>query len=124
MFKSFFALFIVVFGSVVVFGQQVTEKKPGQPRQPQGPAGFISPADVNVQIEADVRTIVVMAAVNVAGMATEPGGQPLSPARAELVKDLGGIDPKLKADLAAFYRSHRRAGTDEIVDGLRYEALS
>src|SRR5262249_38183666 len=124
MFKSFLAVLIVVFGSILAFGQQAAERKPDQRQQVQGPAGFISPADVNVQVEADVRTIVGRAAVNGAGLVSEPGGQPLSPARAELMKDLRAIDPKLKDELAAFYKSHRRPGVDETIDGLRYEALS
>ena len=90
----------------------------------QLPPGFITPADVNVRIEPDVRTFIVMAALNVAGFDYEPGGQPLSPARAELRKDLAKLDPQIKAKLAAFYKSHRRPGVEEPADAARYAALS
>ena len=67
---------------------------------------------------------VLMAAINVAGFDYESGGQPLSPARAEIRKDLASLDPQLKEKLAAFYKSHRRAGVDEATDAARYAALS
>ena len=65
-----------------------------------------------------------MAALNAAGFDFETGGQPLSPARAELRKDLAGLDPKVREKLAAFYQSHRRQGVDETSDAARYAALS
>ena len=85
--------------------------------------GFISPSEVNVYVESDVRAFVAMAAINLAGFDHETSGQPLSPARAELRKDLASLDPKLKEEMAAFYKSHRRPGIDEGADGLRYAAL-
>jgi Tetratricopeptide repeat len=91
--------------------------------QPQT-GGFIVPADVNVRIESDPRTLVMMAAINIAGFDEESGGQPLSPLRAELRKDLANINPQLKARLAAFYNAHRRSGVDEMTDATRYAALS
>lgn len=104
-----------------------TEAKPQAERAQitQGEAGFISPSDVNVFIGSDIRTFVVMAAVNVAGFDYEPGGQPLSPARAKLREDLASrVDAPLKAQLADFYKANRRAGVDEGTDAMRYAALS
>ncbi len=66
----------------------------------------------------------MMAALNVAGFDYETGGQSLSPARAELRKDLAKLDPQVKEKLAAFYKAHRRAGVDEAADAARYAALS
>jgi tetratricopeptide (TPR) repeat protein len=66
----------------------------------------------------------VMAALNMAGFDYETGGQPLTPARAELRKDLARLDPQVKEKLGAFYKAHRRAGVDEAADAARYEALS
>jgi tetratricopeptide (TPR) repeat protein len=65
-----------------------------------------------------------MAALNMAGFDFETGGQPLSPARAELRKDLAGLDPRLKEKLASFYQANRRKGVDETGDAARYAALS
>ncbi|HEY3138845.1 MAG TPA: tetratricopeptide repeat protein [Blastocatellia bacterium] len=94
-------------------------KPKAQPR-----AGFITPSEANVWIAPDVRTFVVMAAVNAAGFDYETGGQPLSPARAELRKDLSKLDPAVKEKLAAFYKAHRRQNVDEAADAVRYAALS
>ena len=87
-------------------------------------AGFIVPADANVRIAPDIRTFVVMAALNMAGFDYETGGQALSPGRAELRKDLAKLDPQVKQKLAAFYAAHRREGVDETADAARYAALS
>jgi tetratricopeptide (TPR) repeat protein len=99
-------------------------KKSVQPARSQARAGFITPSDVNVRIDPDIRTFVVMAALNMAGFDYETGGQPLSPARAELRKDLAKLDPQVRDKLAAFYKAHRRAGIDEGADAARYSALS
>lgn len=94
------------------------------PEPPPTQARGIALSDFNIRIESDVRTLVVMAALNAGGFDYETGGQPLSPARAELRRDLADIDTGLKEKLAAFYKSHRRPGTDEGADALRYAALS
>src|SRR5256885_388693 len=104
-----------------VLAQKKTGALPSN--QPQA-AGFILPADVNVRIESDARTLVTMAAINVAGFDAETGGQPLSPLRAELRKDMANLNPQLREKLAAFYRAHRRTGVDETTDAARYVALS
>jgi tetratricopeptide (TPR) repeat protein len=98
--------------------------KSAQAAPAQTRAGFIAPSEANVRIAPDVRTFIVMAALNMAGFDYETGGQPLSPARAELRKDLARLDPQVKAKLAAFYRAHKRQGLDETADAARYEALS
>jgi hypothetical protein len=95
-----------------------------EPALPQNRGQYIDPSEVNLRIDYDARTLIVMAAINMAGFDYEPGGQPLSPARAELRRDLAGIDPALKQELAQFYRSHRRPEVDEAVDAGRYAALS
>jgi tetratricopeptide (TPR) repeat protein len=82
--------------------------------------GFVSPAEFNVYIEPDMRTLIVMAAINMAGYDSGT----LTGARAEIRKDLANMDPELRGRLAAFYQSKRRAGVDESADVLRYEALS
>ena len=107
----------------------VAQQPKPQPKNPERPTaaddvGFIPPSDVNVRIEADARTLVVMAAINAAGFDYEPQGQPLSPARAELRKDLANLNPQIKQELAEFYKAHRRADVDEAVDAQRYAALS
>src|SRR5713101_3464754 len=99
-------------------------KRRVQPLPESMRAGFIPPSEVNVRIEPDVRTVVVMAALNIAGFDYETGGQPLSPARAELRRDLAKLDPQVREKLAAFYKAHRREGVEEAADAARYAALS
>ncbi len=99
-------------------------KKSPQAAPSQTGAGFIAPSEANVRIAPDARTFIVMAALNMAGFDYETGGQPLSPARAELRKDLARLDPQVKEKLVAFYGAHKRQGLDESADAARYEALS
>jgi tetratricopeptide (TPR) repeat protein len=120
---------ILVTGLLAQQATQATkpqESKPqAAPTQRQADARFISPADVNVRLESDVRMFVVMAALNIAGFDYESNSQTLSPARAKLREDLAGKVPQqLKEKLAAYYKEHRRAGVDEAVDASRYAALS
>ena len=118
MIKSVLALILSV---SFVASAQTQQAKP-EAKQPA--TGFILPADVNVRVEPDPRVFILMAAINVAGFDYESSGLPLSPARAEIRKDLANLDPQLKEKLAAFYKSHRRAGVDEATDAARYAALS
>jgi tetratricopeptide (TPR) repeat protein len=104
--------------------QQAQQAKKTEQAPSRQAGGFIAPPEANVRIAPDVRTFVVMAALNMAGFDYETGGQPLSPARVELRKDLARLDPKVKEKLAAFYQAHRRQGVDESGDAARYAALS
>ncbi|HWN98115.1 MAG TPA: hypothetical protein VNS63_02490, partial [Blastocatellia bacterium] len=125
--KSFLILLLCVCTAPSASAQQAQPQQAGKTTvaaPAQIPPGFIRPADVNVRIDPDVRLFVVMAFLNVAGFDYEPGGQPLSAARAELRKDLAKLDPQVKDKLAAFYKAHRRPGVDESADAARYAALS
>ncbi|MFY9607568.1 MAG: hypothetical protein WAU45_03000 [Blastocatellia bacterium] len=122
--KFVFALFLFLATAALAAAQQAGSQQDKSAAQAQSASGFITPGDVNVRIEPDVRTFVVMAALNAAGFDNEAGGQSLSPARAELRKDLAKLDPQIKDKLAAFYKSHRRPGVEEPADAARYAALS
>ena len=126
MLKSFLIVLLCACIAPLTSAQQAqpqTNRTPSGPPAQTGP-GFITPGDVNVRIEPDVRTFIVMAALNVAGFDYEPSGQALTPARVELRKDLAKLDPQIKEKLAAFYRTHRRPGVEEGADAARYAALS
>ncbi|MCI0489214.1 MAG: hypothetical protein L0229_21695 [Blastocatellia bacterium] len=116
-------MFKSVFSSLLILSL-ITMVGAGQKPVIRGEEGFVSPSELNVRIAPDVRTFVVMAALNVAGFDYETGGQELSPARAELRRDLANLDPAIKAKLAAFYKSHRRPNVEEAADAGRYAALS
>src|SRR5262245_10264103 len=87
---------------------QTPAKPPAQPQTPAkppvaapqtqqdqstSPLRRIVPSEFNIRIESDPRTFVVMAAINVAGFDYETAGQPLTPARVEIRKDLANLDP-------------------------------
>ncbi|HEU4389168.1 MAG TPA: hypothetical protein VFV34_15305, partial [Blastocatellia bacterium] len=97
---------------------------PPQPPQTRPQLRSILPSDFNVRIEPDQRMLIVMAAINVAGFDAEGAGQPLTPGRVEIRKDLANLDPQLRQRLNAFYLSHRRDGVEETADAMRYAALS
>lgn len=130
--KKFFVTIVVnalLFSTLQAQQPQTGSAPTGQTQPPQAPARsegrFVVPGDINVRIESDVRMFVVMAAINVAGFDYEPEGQAMTPARVELRKDLADkVNPQVKEKLAAYYKSHRRAGIDEGVDASRYAALS
>ena len=115
---------LILLLSFVVQSTGSPPKEQTQQPKPAAGAGFIVPSEANVRISPDVRTFVVMAALNIAGFDYESGGQPLSPARVELRKDLAKLDPAVKEKLASFYQAHRRPGVDETSDAARYAALS
>jgi hypothetical protein len=134
--RSIIALLLITTLAFVALGQQPKTESPGQGAKPTAkqvpraaPAnddstGFISPSDLNVRIEPDARTIVVMAALNIAGYDYEFGGQSLSPARAELRRDLANVNPQLRSALAGYVKTHKRPGVDDASDAARYAALS
>jgi tetratricopeptide (TPR) repeat protein len=115
---------IVLLSLLVPTARPLPKEQTQQPTPLPAGAGFIVPSEANVRISPDVRTFVVMAALNIAGFDYESGGKPLSPARAELRKDLAKLDPQVKEKLALFYQAHRRPGVDEVSDAARYAALS
>src|SRR5713226_1178297 len=125
MLRSSFIFLVACCLIVTAQAQQTAQDSKNSVQAPeQARTGFITPAEVNVRIEPDARTFVVMAALNMAGFDYETGGRPLSPARVELRKDLAKLDPQVKEKLSAFYKAHRRQGLDETADAARYAALS
>ncbi len=63
---------------------------------------------LNIDLQADVRLFVVMAALNAAGFDYEVPGKEIAPLRARLRKDLEGLDPELKRRLRIHLELHRR----------------
>src|SRR5262249_16093121 len=114
----------VFLGLAMVCGAVGQDKPAGLPSNQPHSQGFIIPSDVNVRVESDVRTLVMMAAINLAGFDTEITGEALSPLRAEVRKDMAKGNPELRGKLTAFYKAHRRAGVEEVTDAARYAALS
>ncbi|HZB44374.1 MAG TPA: hypothetical protein VE360_03995, partial [Pyrinomonadaceae bacterium] len=85
-----------------------------QPAPPvrQAPPRPVAPqrldlADYGIQIEPDARLIVVMAALDAAGWDPTPKGAAPTLFRAELRKDLAGLDPILRGRMKDFYERHK-----------------
>src|SRR5215470_3733062 len=72
----------------------------------------LSLADVNTDIGVDKRTIVMMAALNIAGYDYEPGNRQLSALRRQIREDLKDTNPDLVRRLRNYFQAHRKGATD------------
>src|SRR6185503_6061035 len=73
--------------------------------QRQGAAFELS--EYGVDLQADQRLIVVMAALDAAGFDPLPAGREVTGFRAKVRKDLAGLDPDLQARLKTSYERNR-----------------
>src|SRR5690349_1382654 len=85
-------------------------------------------SDATLAVQLDPRQIAVASALVLAGFGATPTDPAAASLRDEVRKGLAGVDPDLRARLAAFYAAHRRTGADgkpvdEAADALRYRAL-
>ncbi|HEX6623238.1 MAG TPA: hypothetical protein VF064_05965, partial [Pyrinomonadaceae bacterium] len=112
-----FSLAASLCGPSAAFAQTQPQAKPpaqqpaAQPQR-QAPPRPVAPqrldlADYGIQIEPDARLIVVMAALDAAGWDPTPKGAAPTLFRAELRKDLAGLDPILRGRMKDFYERHR-----------------
>ncbi len=96
---------------------------PNQPQQPKPPVvdrrklpladrANLSLADVNTNIGVDKRSIVMMAALNVAGYDYEPGNRPLSAMRRQVREDLKNTNPDLVRRLRNHFLQHSGSKKD------------
>ena len=92
---------LVVFTLILVCGVAVSQTVP----QRQGASFEVS--EYGVDIQADQRLIVVMAALDAAGFEPGPAGREPSGFRAKLRKDTAALDPDLRARLKNFYERNR-----------------
>jgi hypothetical protein len=94
----------------LVFGQAAPAPSPQRPAN-QGPVqqreGLpFELGDYGVSFQADIRLIIVMAALEVAGFDAQPGRAP-SEFRLKLRRDLANLDPDLRDRMKAFYERNR-----------------
>jgi hypothetical protein len=73
----------------------------------QRPGATFEVSEYGVDFQADPRLILVMAALDAAGLDTTPPGRPPSTFRTKLRKDLTNLDPDLRGRLQAFYERNR-----------------
>ena len=76
------------------------------PTQAQRPGSF-DLAEYGVRFEADPRLLVMMAALDTAGLDTTPAGAPVSAFRVMVRRDLAQLSPDLRSRLQTFYQRNR-----------------
>ncbi len=96
--KHYFLILLIALSSAAIVSAQPVQQRPG--------AGF-DVSDYGVDFQSDPRLIVVMAALDVAGLDLTPTGRAPSTFRAKLRKDLANLDPDLRNRMKVFFERNR-----------------
>ena len=102
--KHFLLILLITVLSAGVALSQTTQ--PQQPVQ-QRPGATFEVSEYGVDFQADPRLIVVMAALDAAGLDTTPTGRQPSAFRVKLRKDLANLDPTLREKMKTFYERNK-----------------
>jgi hypothetical protein len=120
--KHFLLILLITVLSAGVALSQTTQ--PQQPVQ-QRPGATFEVSEYGVDFQADPRLIVVMAALDVAGLDTTPTGRQPSAFRVKLRKDLANLDPTLREKMKTFYdRNKLPAPATPADQAARYVSLA
>ena len=105
---SLLILIITVLCGGVVSSQTV-QREPAQQQPPvqQRPKTGFEVSEYGVDFQADPRLIVVMAALDMAGLDATPANRQPSAFRTKLRKDLANLDPALREKMKTFYERNR-----------------
>jgi tetratricopeptide (TPR) repeat protein len=112
------ALLLLCVCALSAFAQQPPQNPPpqnpppGDRHLPLSQRERVTLGDLNIDVVADKRVIVMMAALNVAGYDYEPGNRPLSALRQQLREDLKHVSPALARKLRDHFVAHRQGRTD------------
>lgn len=87
----------------IVFSQATPTPTPTQQRPQQRSSTPFQLAEYGIDVQADPRLIVVMAALEAAGWNAVPAGREPSAFRAMVRKDLANLDPELRERLRVFF---------------------
>ena len=96
--KHYLLILLITFLSGGLVSAQQVQQRPGQ---------SFEVSEYGVDFQADPRLILVMAALDVAGLDTTPTGRQPSAFRVKLRKDLANLDPALREKMKAFYERNR-----------------
>ncbi|MGH8597861.1 MAG: hypothetical protein ACREXT_14485, partial [Gammaproteobacteria bacterium] len=118
-----FSLFLLLPALDASAQQQQPSSKGQQPRQPKpqpvdrnklplAQRPDLSLDDVNTAIAVDKRSIVMMAALNVAGYDYEPGNRPLTALRRQVREDLKNTNPDLLRRIRNHFLAHSSGKKD------------
>jgi hypothetical protein len=117
-------LLITLLSAGALFSQPAQQPQQQQPVQ-QRPNVPFQVSEYGVDFQSDPRLIVVMAALDVAGLDTTPPGRAPSAFRVKLRKDLANLDPDLRQRLKNFYeRSKLPAPATPADQAARYVSLA
>ena len=109
--KHFLLILLITVLSAGVASSQTVERAPAQPQPTppvqQRPQTGFEVSEYGVDFQADPRLILVMAALDVAGLDTTPTGRQPSAFRTKLRKDLANLDPTLREKMKTFYERNR-----------------
>jgi len=130
--KHFLLILLITVLPAGVVSAQAIQQQPAQqqppvqqrPVQPRQGTGF-EVSEYGVDFQADPRLILVMTALDVAGLDTTPAGRQPSAFRAKLRKDLVNLDPTLRERLKVFYERNRLPAPANPADqAARYVSLA
>jgi hypothetical protein len=100
--KQFLLILIITILACGAVSSQPAQQQGTQQRQ-----GAFEVSEYGVDFQSDPRLIVVMSALDVAGLDPTPAGRAPSAFRAKLRKDLAGLDPDLRTRLKTFYERNK-----------------
>jgi hypothetical protein len=100
--KQFLPVLLIAILACGVVSSQTAQQQGAPQRQ-----GAFEVSEYGVDFQSDPRLIVVMAALDVAGLDPTPAGRAPSAFRAKLRKDLAGLDPDLRNRLKTFYERNK-----------------
>lgn len=96
--KQYLLILLITFLSSGLVSAQQVQQRPGH---------TFEVSEYGVDFQADPRLILVMAALDVAGLDTTPTGRQPSAFRVKLRKDLANLDPALREKMKVFYERNK-----------------
>jgi hypothetical protein len=128
--KHFLLILLITVLSAGVVSSQSVQQQPAKPPTQQPPVqqrqgATFEVSEYGVDFQADPRLILVMAALDVAGLDTTPAGRQPSAFRAKLRKDLANLDPTLREKMKTFYERNKLPAPATLADqAARYVSLA
>jgi hypothetical protein len=128
--KHFLLILLITVLSAGVVCSQSVQQQPAKPPTQQPPVqqrqgATFEVSEYGVDFQADPRLILMMAALDVAGLDTTPPGRQPSAFRAKLRKDLANLDPALREKMKTFYERNKLPAPATLADqAARYVSLA
>ncbi len=129
-FKTLLLIALLLAGGGSLTFAQNTQATPTAKPSPQTPqtaprAASFDLSEYGVRIEPEPRLIIMMAALDAAGFDPTPQGEEPSAFRAQVRRDLSGLDAELRNRLTSFFRSNRLSGNATAAEqAARYVSLA